>query len=110
MKSFFAAFVGTLAAVLVIVLITGGYAACVAGAIPEAEYVGENGLHFVIHQHLSGEDLEFVSERLHDYLIERYGINPRGLEVIGKGEAQPADPSDPEAARNRRVVVENIGK
>jgi outer membrane protein OmpA-like peptidoglycan-associated protein len=44
------------------------------------------------------------------YLIDRYGINPGSLDVIGKGEAEPLDPGNPEDAKNRRVVVENIGK
>jgi dTDP-4-amino-4,6-dideoxygalactose transaminase len=37
------------------------------GEFPEAEYVGDNGLHFGIHQYLSEEDLDYVSEVLHDY-------------------------------------------
>jgi len=34
---------------------------------PEAEYAGDNGLHFGIHQFLSKEDLDYVSEVLHSY-------------------------------------------
>lgn len=37
------------------------------GDFPVAEYVGKNGLHFGIHQYLSGEDLEYISEVLHNY-------------------------------------------
>ena len=37
------------------------------GNFPEAEYVGDNGLHFGIHQYLSKEDLNYVSDLLHDY-------------------------------------------
>jgi len=38
------------------------------GEFPEAEYVGDNGLHFGIHQYLSKEDLDYVSDVLYEYL------------------------------------------
>jgi len=37
------------------------------GDFPEAEYVGNNGLHFGIHQQLNKEDLDYALERIHDY-------------------------------------------
>ena len=37
------------------------------GEFPEAEYVGDNGLHFGIHQYLSKDDLDYVSGLLHEY-------------------------------------------
>ncbi len=37
------------------------------GDFPEAEYVGENGLHFGIHQYLTNEDLDYISDKLHEY-------------------------------------------
>jgi len=37
------------------------------GEFPEAEYVGNNGLHFGVHQYLVKEDLDYASEILHDY-------------------------------------------
>ncbi len=37
------------------------------GDFPEAEYVGNNGLHFGIHQYLSKEDLNYISDKLHEY-------------------------------------------
>lgn len=37
------------------------------GEFPEAEYVGNNGLHFGIHQYLHKNDLDYVSDRLHEY-------------------------------------------
>lgn len=37
------------------------------GDFPVAEYVGENGLHFGIHQYLTNDDLVYVSEVLQDY-------------------------------------------
>ena len=37
------------------------------GEFPEAEYVGDNGLHFGIHQYLSKEDLDYVSGVLYEY-------------------------------------------
>lgn len=38
-----------------------------SGEFPEAEYVGDNGLHFGIHQYLSKTDLNYVSDLLHEY-------------------------------------------
>ncbi len=37
------------------------------GEFPEAEYVGDNGLHFGVHQYLSKDHLDYVSELLHNY-------------------------------------------
>ncbi len=37
------------------------------GEFPEAEYVGNNGLHFGTHQYLTKDDLDYVSELLHKY-------------------------------------------
>ena len=37
------------------------------GEFPEAEYVGNNGLHFGIHQYLSRDDLDYASDKLHEY-------------------------------------------
>jgi len=37
------------------------------GDFPESEYVGENGLHFGMHQYLNDEDLHFISDTLHEY-------------------------------------------
>ena len=37
------------------------------GEFPEAEYVGDNGLHFGIHQFLNKKDLDYVSNKLHEY-------------------------------------------
>ncbi|MDO8460071.1 MAG: DegT/DnrJ/EryC1/StrS family aminotransferase [Nanoarchaeota archaeon] len=37
------------------------------GEFPESEYVGDNGLHFGIHRYLSRDDLDYASEKLHEY-------------------------------------------
>ena len=37
------------------------------GEFPEAEYVGSNGLHFGIHENLTQEDLDYISDVLHSY-------------------------------------------
>lgn len=37
------------------------------GEFPNAEYIGDNGLHFGIHQYLFKEDLDYISEVLHEY-------------------------------------------
>tara|TARA_Y100000310_G_C20533500_1_gene739691 strand:+ start:13 stop:591 length:579 start_codon:yes stop_codon:yes gene_type:complete len=38
------------------------------GEFPEAEYVGDNGLHIGVHEGLKREDLDYILERLHDYV------------------------------------------
>jgi len=40
------------------------------GDFPVSEYVGDNGLHFGMHQYLSDDDLDFISDRLHEYFKE----------------------------------------
>ena len=37
------------------------------GEFPEAEYIGDNGLHFGIHQYLSEDHLNYASDVLHKY-------------------------------------------
>jgi len=37
------------------------------GEFPEAEYVGDNGLHFGIHQYLSEQDLDYAANILNNY-------------------------------------------
>lgn len=37
------------------------------GDFPVSEYVGENGLHFGMHQYLNDDDLHFISDSLHEY-------------------------------------------
>ena len=41
------------------------------GDFPEAEYVGNNGLHFGIHQFLSKDKLDYASDILHKYLEKK---------------------------------------
>ncbi len=41
------------------------------GEFPEAEYVGNNGLHFGIHQFLTEDHLDYASEALHEYFKEK---------------------------------------
>jgi len=41
------------------------------GDFPEAEYVGNKGLHFGCHQYLTQEDLDFVTDLLHTY-VQKY--------------------------------------
>ncbi len=37
------------------------------GEFPEAEYIGENGLHFGVHQYLNNDDIDYASNKLHEY-------------------------------------------
>ena len=37
------------------------------GQFPESEYVGENGLHFGIHQYLDEDDLTYIADTLKAY-------------------------------------------
>jgi len=49
------------------------------------------------------------AEAVKDYLIREMGVSPSRLQAVGKGSSDPANPADPYAAENRRVVVVNIG-
>ena len=42
------------------------------GDFPEAEYIGNNGLHFGIHQFLFKDDLDYASEMVHEYFNRFY--------------------------------------
>ncbi len=37
------------------------------GDFPESEHIGNNGLHFGIHQYLTEDDIRYVSEKLHEF-------------------------------------------
>jgi OmpA-OmpF porin, OOP family len=49
------------------------------------------------------------AQAVKDYLVEEVGVSPSRLQILGKGSSDPANPADPYAAANRRVVVVNIG-
>jgi len=40
------------------------------GEFPESEYVGNNGLHFGIHQYLTKEDLDYILDLVHKYFAK----------------------------------------
>ena len=40
------------------------------GQFPAAEYVGENGLHFGMHQYINDDDLVYISDSLKEYLYK----------------------------------------
>jgi outer membrane protein OmpA-like peptidoglycan-associated protein len=66
------------------------------------------------HADARGEEIYNMSlseKRAHavtDYLVKKHGIDPARLKFVGKGEAEPYDPSNPTAAINRRVEFKNI--
>jgi len=39
------------------------------GEFPDAEYVGRNGLHFGIHQYLTEDDMQYISDILHKWVL-----------------------------------------
>ncbi len=41
------------------------------GDFPEAEYVGDNGIHLGCHQYLTEDDLDYISEKLHNYFHQK---------------------------------------
>ena len=41
------------------------------------------------------------------YLVKEFGIEPERLQTMGKGFMDPANPKNPYAAENRRVVIVN---
>ena len=44
-----------------------------------------------------------------DHLVFFHNVDPDRLVAIGMGEQDPVNPSDPDAAENRRVEIINIG-
>lgn len=45
-----------------------------------------------------------------DYLVQRYNLPSQRFQVAGLGATQLLDPSNPAAAANRRVEVQNLGR
>jgi outer membrane protein OmpA-like peptidoglycan-associated protein len=43
------------------------------------------------------------------YLVERFKIESKRLQSVGKGEDEPLNPNDPENPENRRVQIVNLG-
>ena len=49
------------------------------------------------------------AEAVKDYLVRENGVSPDRLQTVGRGFSEPANPKNPYAAENRRVVVVNLG-
>jgi len=49
------------------------------------------------------------AEAVKNFLVNEMGIPADGLETVGKGFSEPANPGDPNASENRRIVVVNLG-
>jgi OmpA-OmpF porin, OOP family len=48
------------------------------------------------------------ADAVKDYLVKEMGVSADRLETVGKGFSEPANPKNPYAPENRRVVVVNI--
>jgi Outer membrane protein and related peptidoglycan-associated (lipo)proteins len=44
------------------------------------------------------------------HLTEQYHIKSSRLQTLGKGMSEPANPANPRASENRRVVIVNVGR
>ena len=68
---------------------------------------------FVVEGHTDSKGDEAANQRLSErraasvkkFLLNRYEIEPSRITSVGKGEADPLDPSDPEGEANRRVKI-----
>ena len=49
------------------------------------------------------------ADTVKDYLVKEMGVSADRLETAGKAFSNPANPRNPYAAENRRVVVVNFG-
>ena len=49
------------------------------------------------------------AEAVKDYLVRAMGVPADRLETVGKGFSEPANPRNPNAPENRRVIVVNLG-
>ncbi len=43
------------------------------------------------------------------YLVRQYQVEPGRLQAVGRGMSEPANPANPRAPENRRVVIVNVG-
>jgi outer membrane protein OmpA-like peptidoglycan-associated protein len=76
------------------------------------------GYCFLVIGHTDGKgkrdyNLKLSQERadaIREALIKPFGIAPGRIEAVGLGEEQMLDAANPEAARNRRVQLVNIGR
>jgi outer membrane protein OmpA-like peptidoglycan-associated protein len=48
------------------------------------------------------------AEAVKNYLVRELGVSASRLHIVGKGSSEPANPADPFAAENRRVVLVNL--
>ena len=49
------------------------------------------------------------AQAVKDYLVNELGVSRDRLQTIGKGYSDPANPTNPYAGENRRVVIVNLG-
>ena len=49
------------------------------------------------------------ADAVKDYLVREMGVPADRLETVGRGFSEPANPGNPNAPENRRVVVVNLG-
>jgi len=77
----------------------------------------KDGAKFVIEGHTDKKgtaayNLELSKRRaeaVKDYLVNEMGVQADRLETVGRGFSKPANPGNPNAPENRRVVVVNLG-
>jgi outer membrane protein OmpA-like peptidoglycan-associated protein len=50
------------------------------------------------------------AEAVKAYLVRETGVSPERLRTVAKGFSEPADPKNPNAADNRRVMIINLGE
>lgn len=75
------------------------------------------GNRFRVEGHTDSKGSDAYNQRLSErraqsvarYLVSRFGIEPRRLQSVGKGETELLDPNDPENPENRRVQIVNLG-
>ncbi len=49
------------------------------------------------------------AEAVRAYLVSDLGVAAKRLQVVGRGQEEPLDPTNPTSSVNRRVQVENLG-
>lgn len=85
------------------------------GAALQSEELSSFQFSLVGHTDAVGSDVANLelsqarAESVKNYLIGQFGVDAARLEASGVGEADLADPSDPNSGVNRRVVITNIG-
>jgi OOP family OmpA-OmpF porin len=86
------------------------------GAAMQSDQLGSYRFRVEGHTDASGQpdhNLTLSQRRaaaVRDYLVSEFHVASNRLDIVGRGENDPIDPSNPKSAANRRVKIVNLGQ